>query len=117
MPIPHNLPPHPTFHDADFKADFYDNTGKTIIARNVPMKRMKDVEVIIHREDGIPYPTAAFGGLIPLTRGIGGANQVAVTDIIQKSVAEYDLVEIDDDPRRWIMFVALNRRYLPIGQR
>ena len=115
MPMPSNLPPVVSFHDAGFMADFYSPDGLEVVARRVPVLQIKDVDTVVTREDGgVAFQTADFTGLIPLTNAVTGAGRVKLTDIRRGQALNFLVQEIDDDPSRWIMMVVLMRYYRPI---
>ena len=104
------------FAHAGYKATIYDRRGRNIIAANLPMIRVRDIEVRIERDDGgVPFRLADFKGIIPLTAGLVGNEQVAVTSIRQGTTKPYEIVEIDDDETRWVMFLDMKQREREIG--
>ena len=110
------LPPVVDFSKAGYLATFYDESGSTILASDIPMLRVEDVEARVTRTTtGVPLTEGDFLGLIPLNDSVAAAGQVLVTSIRRGTSAPYDLDEIDDNEEKWVMGIALRRRVLPIG--
>ena len=107
-----------SFAKAGYSADIYDTKGEVLVARNVPLIRVRDIEVRIERDaEGTPFRTAYFMGIIPLTPEVENNAQLNVTSIRRGSVVPYEIDEIDDDETRWIMYLDLKRRNRPVGRR
>lgn len=118
MSVPARLPRYPTFQNPDFLATVYDPAGLVVIAADLPVIQLDDVDVRIHREDGgVPFVSADFTGYVPLTQGITSASQVLLRSLRLDEAHPYEVAEVDDDQRRWIMVISLLRRYQPIGVR
>ena len=95
MPIRSSrLPPVVDFSRAGYEADFYDSDGSEVVARNIPVLRLTDVDSrIVRVTPGIPLEAGMFEGIIPLTTEIASAGQVVLRSLRLGTSGDYDLVE------------------------
>ena len=81
-----------------------------------PAMQLREVDEELQRQHGgVPISEGHAHYLLPLGAEAVAAGFARVTDLRTRQVLEYDVVQVDDDPRRWTILLTLVQRQLPIG--
>ena len=117
MPMPPRAtaPKRVSFARADLELLLYDRDAAPLPPPVLGiLERELDIEVN-RQHGGVPIQAGHLHCYVPLDSQAQGAGFARVRDLRTSQQLEYDIVEVDDDSRDWVLRLTLAQRQAPIG--